>query len=65
MNVLALPPGRPDGVGDGEGEPDTDGDAELGGVEDPVVGLALRRTTTMRPHIPQFGYAASLPWMRQ
>jgi hypothetical protein len=42
------------------GEPDEPG-LDVAGVE----GLALRRTTTTRPHIPQFGYFALLPWIRQ
>ena len=53
-------------VPDGDAEGPTEGDIDAGGaVVAGVAGVALRRTTTMRPHIPQFEYVPSLPWIRQ
>lgn len=65
-DAVDVPLGLTEAGPDGDGERDTDGDTETGVVGDAdCVGAALRRTTTMRPHIPQFGYGESLPWISQ
>ena len=74
VDASPLGAARPEGPVDGVVSGETDGDAEPEGdadeVGDPpgVVGAIVGddlRTTVTRPHIPQSGNGASLPWMRQ
>lgn len=66
-----MPVPVPEGDGDGETEGDGEGETEPGVDGRAVPGVVgamvpvLPRVTETRPHMPQLGYGASLPWTLQ